>query len=177
MHKITKKHVEEGLGIKSKSLYSVPMFLVKKKDGGWRLVCNFRELNKVTKADIYPIPRINQCLDSLGGMKYFSTLDCKSGFNQIAMDPDSQEKMVFSNIDGHWECMVMPYGIINGLSEFQKLMDIILFGLKWKKVLVYINDILIYSKTIEQHKADIAKVLHALAKAGMTIQPEKCTFL
>lgn len=168
---------KDGIIVPSNSPWSANMFLVKKKDGSMRPVVDYRGLNSITKADVYPLPRIEDCLDSLAGAQFFSTLDLRSGYWQIAMDPQSQEKTAFTTPFGHFEFSVMPFGIKNAPSDFQRIMEIALSGLQWKSCIVYIDDILVFSRTFDQHLKDLENVFSALRKVNLKIKPTKCTFL
>lgn len=175
-----KKTIDEMLMDKiitpSRSEWSNPIFLVKKKDGTMRPVVDYRELNKVTEPDVYPIPKIDEYLDCLGKAKIFTTLDLKSGYWQIAMDEQSKEKTAFSSPFGNFNFEVMPFGVRNAPSEFCRLMDIVLANLQWKTALVYIDDIIIFSETFEEHKRHIAEVFEALEAANLKLKLSKCNF-
>lgn len=160
----------------SKSEWSNPIFLVKKKDGSMRPVVDYRELNKITEPDVYPIPRIDEYLDSLGKATIFSTLDLKSGYWQIPMEESSKEKTAFSSPFGNFQFEVMPFGIRNAPSEFSRLMDIVLAGLQWKTALVYIDDIIIFARSFEEHKKNLIEVLNALKAANLKLKLSKCNF-
>jgi len=132
-----KQTIDEMLADKiikpSRSEWSNPIFLVKKKDGSMRPVVDYRELNKITEPDVYPIPMINEYLDSLGNATIFTTLDLRSGFWQIAMDDESKEKTSFSSPFGNFSFEVMPFGVRNAPSEFSRLMDIVLLTYNGKR--------------------------------------------
>lgn len=177
LKKIVDDMKEDGIVIESKSPWSANMFLVKKKDGTLRPVVDYRGLNAISKTDVYPLPRIEDCLDSLAGAQFFSTLDLKSGYWQIAMHPESQEKTAFTTPFGHYEFTVMPFGVKNAPADFQRIMEIALSGLQWRSCLVYIDDILIYSKNFDDHIQHLKAVFLALKKANLRVKPEKCTFL
>jgi hypothetical protein len=148
--------------------------LVKKKDGGIRFCCDYRSLNKVTIKDNYPLPLISEVLDTLGGYSYFSTLDALSGYWQIPLEEESKAKTAFITRDGLFEWEVMPFGVSNAPSSFQRAMDKVLHDLKWKSVLVYIDDIIIFSKTFEEHLKHLNEVFARLAEANIVLKPSKC---
>ena len=161
----------------SSSAWASPVVLVPKKDGNLRFCVDYRKVNAVTKKDVYPLPRVDDILDTLGKAKYFSTLDLASGYWQIEMDPATREKSAFTTHCGLFEFLRMPFGLCNSPATFQRLMQTILAGLEWKSCYVYIDDILVFSKTWEEHLAHLQEVFDRLHKAGLTLKPIKCSFL
>ena len=164
----------------SESPWASPVVLVRKKDGSHRFCVDYRKLNLLTKPDTYPLPRIDDLLDKLAGAKYFSTLDLASGFWQIKMHPDSREKTAFITPHGLYEFRVMPFGLCNAPSVFQTLMNRVLSGLnpavEEEFVSVYIDDLLVYSKTLSEHLSHLGRVLERLEKAGLKLKASKCHF-
>ncbi|CAF4468437.1 unnamed protein product, partial [Didymodactylos carnosus] len=156
--------------------WASPVTLVPKKDGTLRFCIDFRKLNEVTVKDTYPIPRIDDTLDALKGAKYFSTLDLSSGFWQVELDEGSKEKTAFVTHEGIFQFNVMPFGLTNAPATFQRLMDLVLRGLKWSCCMVYLDDVIIYSPTFEQHLKDIDDVLKRIKTSGLTLKPSKCFF-
>ena len=168
---------QQGIVKPSASPWSSPIVLVPKKDGTTRFCIHYRRLNAITKKDVYPLPRVDDILDTLGGCKYFSTLDLSSGYWQIEMDSESAEKTAFSTHCGLFEFTRMPFGLCNGPATFQRLMEIVLAGLEWKCCVVYVDDILVCSKTLEEHKEHLQQVFERLRQAGLKLKPSKCSFL
>lgn len=161
--------------------YSAPIWVVSKKlDASgkqkWRLVIDYRKLNNKTVDDRYPIPNITEILDSLGKSKYFSTLDLASGFNQIEIHPKDIEKTAFSVDNGHYEFLRMPFGLKNSLSTFQRVMDNILREYIGKICLVYLDDIIVFSRSLEEHSAHLTKILQAFQDNNLKVQIHKCEF-
>ena len=154
-----------------------PIVLVKKKTGEFRLCMDYRKLNAVTHKERFPLPRIQDILDTVGKCCYFSTLDLASGYYQVAMDPASQEKTAFTTFSGLYEFRVLSFGLTNGPSTFQRLMEHVLHGLLWRRCFVYLDDILIASPTFEEHVATLKVVFARLRDAGLTLKPKKCKFL
>jgi hypothetical protein len=170
------ENLEKGIIRPSNSPWSSPVLLVMKKDGTKRFCIDYRKLNAVTKKDIFPIPRVDDILDRLDGMKYFTKLDLISGYYQIEMDEESKEKTAFITEEGSFEYNVMPFGLTNAPATFQRLMTLVLVGLNWKICLVYIDDILIFSATFEQHLKDIQQVFDRLHDANLKLKLSKCEF-
>ena len=147
----------------SNSPWASPIVLVRKKDGTLRFCVDYRVLNSVTKKDTFPLPKIDDLLDQIGESRYFSTLDLAFGYWQIAMDPNSREKTAFIMHIGLYEFLVMSFGLCNAPSAFQRLMNRVLFGLNPEEgpmfVAVYLDDVLIFSRTIEEHLVHLQLVL------------------
>jgi transposase InsO family protein len=168
--------IKQGIISPSKSPWASPVILAPKKDGSLRFCIDYRKVNSMTVRDAYPIPRIDDTLDSLQEAKFVSTLDLRSGYWQVEMDKNSQEKTAFVTHKGLFQFNVMPFGLTNAPATFQRLMDIVLAGLKWQCCLVYIDDVVIYSPTFEQHLIDLRNVFQALQSANLTLKASKCQF-
>ena len=168
------KLLRQGVIEPSCSPWSSPIVLVKKKDGTTRMCIDFRALNAVTRRDAFPLPRVDDTLDALGGAKFFSTLDLCSSYHQIPIAAKDREKTAFSTIDGHYQYTSMPFGVCNGPSLFQRLMTLTLAGLQWQMCLIYLDDIIVFGRTFDEHQARLHAVLDRLRKAGLKLKPSKC---
>ena len=158
----------------SNSPWGFPLVIVGKKDGTERLCVDYRKLNLVTRKDSYPLPRMDECIEALGGNKYFIALDLESGYWQIAMDEYSKDKTAFISSLGLFQFKVMSFGLCNAPATFQRLMDQMLDGLKFKKCLVYIDDIVIFGKTFQETLDNFKEVLERIASYGLKLKPKKC---
>ena len=174
-NKIIEDMHKNGVIEPSISPWSSPIVLVKKKDGSTRFCVDYRKLNDVTKKDSYPLPRIDDTLDTLSGAKWFSTLDLQSGYWQVEIDECDREKTAFSMGDGLWEFSVMPFGLCNAPATFERLMEHVLKGLNWKTCLVYLDDIIIMGKSFDDHLKNLEEVFQRIASAGLRLNPKKCS--
>ncbi len=163
-----------GLIEPSDSPWASPIVLVKKKCGGWRFCVDYRKLNQVTQKDAYPLPRIEDTLDVLADMRLFSTLDLKSGYWQVELDPADKPKTAFAVDRGLWQFTVMPFGLCSSPATFERLMDRVLAGLPLTTALVYIDDILVPGKSFEQGVDNLRSVFERLRAANLKLAPEKC---
>ena len=177
VRELLKDMTEKKVISPSKSPWASPIVLVQKKDGSTRFCVDYRKVNEVTRKDAYPIPRIDETLDTLTGATLFSTLDLRSGYWQVEVDPKDREKTAFCTSEGLFEFNVMPFGLCNAPATFQRLMDSILAGLHWKNCLVYIDDIVVIGKSFDDHLCNLQQVLKRLRQAGLKLQPHKCKFL
>ena len=151
--------------------------MITKRDGSIRFCCDFRKLNDCTVKDSQPLPRIDDSLDALSGSKWFSTMDMKSGFWQVKMAKEDRPKTAFSIYgSGVWQFTVMPFGLCNSPATFERLMERVLAGLSWNICLIYLDDIIVYSKTFEGQLGNLDKVLTKLAEANLKLNPKKCHF-
>lgn len=166
----------------STSPWCAPVWIVPKKPDSsgklkWRMVVDYRRLNEKTITDRYPIPNIEELLDKLGKCTYFSTLDLNSGFHQVQVDPSSIHKTAFSVERGHYEFLRMPFGLKNAPSTFQRLMDEILKGYINNICLVYMDDIIIFGTSLEEHLQNIKLIFQRLRDTNLKVQVDKCEFL
>jgi len=168
--------LESGLIIPSNSQWASPVVVVEKKNGKKRLCIDYQKLNRVTKKDSYPLPRIDDMLETLSNAQWFSSLDLASGFWQVELDPKDREKTTFITRFGTYEFTVMPFGLCNAPAMFQHLMDTVLRDILWQYIVMYIDDINIGSKTFDEHLAHLEQVFMHLEKAGLKLSPEKCFF-
>jgi transposase InsO family protein len=160
----------------SRSPWAAPVVLVTKKDGTIRFCVDYRKINAITKKDVYPLPRIDEALDAMHGATLFSTLDLASGYWQVEMDPQDREKTAFISDQGLFEFNVMPFGLCNAPATFQRLMDAVLAGLKWTTCLVYLDDIIIFSKTFPEHLERLRGVFERIREAKLELKATKCHF-
>ena len=168
--------LEAGVIEPSSSPWSSPVVMVKKKSGSYRFCVDYRKLNKVTRPDSYPLPRIDDTLDALAGNVYFSTMDLSSGYWQVAMDPVDKVKTAFTTGTDLFQFTVMPMGLRNAPSTFQRLMQLVLRGLHWDSVLVYFDDVIVFGRTFDEKLSRLRAVLDRIRNAGLKLRPDKCTF-
>lgn len=158
----------------SKSPWASPIVLVKKKDGTMRFCIDYRKVNQVVIKDAYPLPRTDECLDSLAGGKWFSCLDLNQGFFQVALHPDSREVTAFATSQGLYQFKVTPFGLVNSPSTFERLMEDVLRGLQWSECLLYIDDIIIPGANVEESLLRLEHVFSRLRDANLKLKPTKC---
>jgi hypothetical protein len=176
-----KKQLEEltksGFIRPSKSPFGAPILFVKKKDGTMRMCVDYRALNNITVKNSYPLPRIDELFDRLQGAKYFTKIDLRSGYHQIRIDPDDISKTAFRTRYGHFEFLVLPFGLTNAPGTFMHLMHETFRKFLDDFVLVFLDDILIYSKTLEEHEKHVRQVLEVLRKEKLYAKESKCEII
>ena len=161
----------------SASPYGAPILFVPKKDGRWRMCIDYRALNKQTVKDQFPLPRIDSLLERLGQATVFTKLDLASGYHQIAMEETSIQKTAFRTNFGHFEFLVMPFGLCNAPGTFQRLMNKVFADNLGKFITVYLDDILIFSRNLEEHWKHLRWALDRLREAKLYGRLHKCEFL
>ena len=180
--KMVEQLLKDDIICHSTSPWNTPIFLVPKKDGVTdleknRMVHGFQKLNSITKQDAYPLPRIEDLMDQLGVARYFSSLDLQSGYHQVLIAKEDREKTAFSTHHGHFEFKRMPFGLTGAPATFQRMMNKVLSGLIGKGCLVYLDDIVVYGKNIEEHNQSLRQVLYRLELANLKVKTKKCQFL
>lgn len=175
-----RKQLDELLRLRlirpSASPWGAPVLFVRKKDGSLRLCVDYRALNRVTSRNTHPLPRIDECLEQLGGARYFSSIDLRSGYHQVRIRDIDIPKTAFNTRYGSFEWQVLPFGLCNAPPTFQRLMNDTLGNCIDNFALVYLDDILIYSSTKEQHEQHVRHVLERLRQAKLVANLKKCEF-
>ena len=165
---VIEKEIEKMLDLSviepAVSEWAAPVVLAPKPGGKWRFCVDYRKLNAMTKREVYPLPRLEDCIDSLGDAKWFSTLDANSGYWQIAMDPRDKAKTAFTTHCGTYQYTRMPFGLKNAPATFQRALDMVLAGYRWKSCLVYIDDVIVFSKSFDEHLVHVKEVFRCPIK-------------
>ncbi|CAF4413388.1 unnamed protein product [Rotaria sp. Silwood2] len=179
------KLLKQGVIEESTSPWSSPIVLVRKKDGSVRFCIDFRKLNNITTKDAFPIPRIDDIFDHLSQAEYYTTIDFKSGYFQVGLDPKDRPKTAFSTRDQHFQFTVLPQGVTNGPPAFQRIVSKILGPTRWQYSLAYLDDVIIYSlaylddviiysSTFDQHLTHLDDILNRLNDANFRLNIDKC---
>lgn len=175
--KMLKELLAKGFIRPSRSPWGSPMFLVEKPDGGKRMVIDYRALNAATQRNRYPLPRVDELFDQLQGARYFSKIDLRTGYWQIRVAAEDVPKTAFTSRHGHFEWLVLPMGLTNAPAEFMALMENTFRQELNRSVLVFLDDILIYSRTLEEHERHLRAVLQRLQSQKLYAKLSKCQFM
>ncbi|CAF4979735.1 unnamed protein product, partial [Rotaria socialis] len=170
----TQKLLKQGIIEPSISPWSSPVVLVKKKDGTHRFCVYFTKLNAITIRDHFPLPRIDDIFDQLSDSHFFTTLDFKSGYFQVPLDKRDRSKTTFSTRDSRYQFTVLPQGITNGPPTFQRIVNNILGNSRWKYSLAYLDDVIIYSSSFNEHLEHLDDILTRLNTANFRLNIDKC---
>ena len=150
-----------------------------KKDGGWRMCVDYRAVNRLTVPDVYPLPAIDQLLYNMSDAKVFTAMDLHSAYNQIVIAEEDQPKTAFIHRTGLYEYKRMPFGLRNGPPTFQRFMNMMLGSTDehmWVFVMVYLDDVIVFSATVDEHGIHLMKVLAIISRHGLKLKLSKCTF-
>ena len=159
----------------SNSAWAAAPVLIRKKDKSVRWCLDYRELNKITKKDVFPLPHISECMDSLEGNWWFSKLDAQSAYWQIPVAENDKEKTAFRTRQGLWQFSKLPFGMVNAPSTFSRAMNLVLKGLTWTTTLAFLDDVLVLGKTTEEHLNNLKNVLQRFKQFGLRFKPDKCS--
>lgn len=171
------KMLRDGVIEESQGAWGFPVVLVRKKDGSVRFCIDYRLLNAITQKDVYPLPRIDDTLENMHGARRFSSLDLHAGYWQVPVAVADRDKTGFVTRRGLFRFVRMPFGLANAPGTFQRMMDAVLRGLTWQCCLVYLDDVIIYTKgNVARHVVELAAVLERLSKAGLSLKAAKCSF-
>jgi hypothetical protein len=176
IEKQVKTLISNGLICPSTSPFALPVLLVQKKDGTWRFCVDYKRLNSITVKNKLSMPLIEEMLDELTGAKYFTKLDFKAAFHQVRMDPADEYKTAFKTHHGHYQFKVMSFGLTNAHATFQCTMNSILEPFLRKFIIVFMDDIIIYSTSLEEHAHHIREVLQLLRQHKFYVKLSKCEF-
>jgi hypothetical protein len=176
VRKIINELLGSGVIEECQSPYASPILLVKKKDGQDRMCIDYRKFNSMTVKHRYPLPRIDDQLDRLSGYKFYTSLDLLSGYHQIPVSPESKKYTAFVTPDAQYCWNRMSFGVANGPSLFMRLMNKVLAN-HTHMAMVYLDDILIPSKTVREGLENLEEILCLLRREGLTLNVKKCTFL
>jgi len=168
------KQLTMGVIEPSQSEWSFPVVMVPKPDGSPRFCVDHRRLNDVTVKDTYPLPRMDDCIEFLGEASVFSMLDCNSGYWQIPVAVEDQDKTTFTCHEGTYKYIRLPFGLTNAPATFQRAIDMILSGVKWKTCQFYLDDVIVFSRTVEENTTHLDEVFGVLSRAGVSLKASKC---
>ena len=161
----------------STSPWSAQVILASKKDGSYHYCVDFPRLNCATVKEHYPVPRVEDMIDTLAGVKLFSTLDFISAYHAFEIHPDDREKTAFSTKQGHWQWKRVPFGLCNAAPFFVRQIASLLAGMTWEELLAFFDDVLVFSPTFAKHCESLDRALTLIEEAGLKVKPEKCRIL
>ncbi|MCG8432198.1 MAG: RNA-directed DNA polymerase, partial [Candidatus Omnitrophica bacterium] len=161
----------------STSAWASPIVLVRKKDGSVRTCIDYRRLNFCTKIDSYALPKTSECLDAMAGAKWFSTLDITSAYHQVPVKKEDIPKTAFVTREGLFEFVTMPMGLVNSAATFQRCIELALSGLAWTFCVIYLDDVIVFGKDIDEHLERLDAVLSRIKLANLKLKPKKCFLL
>src|SRR6218665_441189 len=169
--------LKQGIVEPSASEWESNVVMVKKKDGSMRFCVDYRQLNLKTRKDAHPLPLIRESLDTLGGARWYSTFDLRAGYHQMALHPRDKHKTAFVTRRGSFQFKVLPFGLCNSPASFCRLMNLILAGLNYDICLVYLDDIIVFSRDIDTHMQRLEMVFRRLQEYNLKLKPSKCHLL
>ncbi len=175
--KVIQQQLDAGVLKPSTSPWASALVYVRKKCGGVRACADYRRVNDLTKKCAYPLPKISECLDCLGDAKIFSTLDMQSGYWQIEVKESDRPKTAIVTRGGLYEYVTMPFGLCGAPATFTRCMEMIFQKLQWKTLLIYIDDLIIFSPSISSHLGHLEEVFCRIKEAGLKLKPSKCNLL
>ena len=176
LEKMIEELLDMGVIVESTSPYSAPIVLARKKDGSFRMCIDYRALNDITIKNKFSMPRIDDLMDELQGARFFSKIDLRSGYYQIPVRIEDRPKTAFNTHMGHYEFKVMPFGLCNAPATFQALMNKVFSKYLRKFVVIFFDDILIYSKNWQDHIRHIEETLKVLKAQQLYAKKSKCAF-
>ena len=171
-----KKMLDAGIIKESASNWASSPILIRKRDGSVRWCIDYRGLSKVTVKDVFPLPLVDDCLDTLARNVWFSRLDANSAYWQINIKPKDRHKTAFHTRYGLFEHVKMGFGLCNAPASYAQVMDLVLWGLNWKTLLVFLDDVIIMGKSFDDHKENLDAALKRFRKFGLKLKPIKCIF-
>src|SRR6218665_2635154 len=148
-----------------------------KRMGGVRFCVDYRQLNTKSRKDSYPLPLISECLDVLGGSSWYSTIDLRSGYFQMAIHPKDRHKTAFLTRSGSWQFKRLAFGLTGSPASFSRMMGLVMAGLNFSICLIYLDDIIIFAADLDTHLKRLTQVLDRLAEANLKLKPSKCFLL